>query len=76
MNSLIDQIEDILLRDVKIHNEYGEDLTIENFNEIAVKIYSLCYKHSKRQLDLRDDFILDKGLWKEFVHSIKGTHND
>jgi|688.fasta_scaffold25162_24 hypothetical protein len=38
---LIEKIEDIIYKDAIIHNEYGEDLYVKNFNELAVKIVKL-----------------------------------
>jgi hypothetical protein len=35
---LIEKIEDIIYEDSIIHNEYGEDLYVKNFHELAIKI--------------------------------------
>ena len=49
MNSLITKIEDIIYKDSKIHYEYGEDMYIENYHEISMKIFDVCMKHREEQ---------------------------
>ncbi len=66
MNDLIDKIEDIL-EEAKFHNEYGEDICLDNQEELAQKIYNLCHEQHRHQLRIRDNYIIKCGLWNDFI---------
>ena len=62
MNDLIiDKIEDILWKDARFHNEYGEDLRIDNMEELAKKIYDLFISEATHGFMCKTDYDWELG---------------
>ncbi len=63
MNDLIDKIEDIL-EEAKFHNEYGEDICLDNQEELAQKIYDLFVTESTHGYMCMTDYDYELGVAK------------